>query len=399
MRVAVLGGKLQGVEACYLAKKAGWQVALVDRNPAAPAVGLCDDFYSFDLMQNDCLLALFSKVQFVVPALEDKAVLDNILNCARQAGVKLVYDQQAYALSASKLASDQLFAAMNVPAPRPWPLCELPVTVKPSGASGSENVYLVSTGRELENLRQQTGGLKEWVVQEFLEGPSYSLEVVGCNGQYRVLQVTELGMDEGYDCKRVGAPAPLPAAKEQEFCEIALALAQKLQLEGIMDVEAIYHKGLFKVLEIDARLPSQTLTAVYNSSGINALEVLWSGLNPTGGSHLTRKIQGVIYEHIRVTPQRLEVCGEHIMASAGHLTLYPDFFGADEALSNYRPGKSEWVATLIVKDGNRRKAWQKRCRVINSIMCYAQLSECYDAEPPLPAGRGTEKTVRLESWG
>ncbi|CQR72783.1 3-methylornithine--L-lysine ligase PylC [Sporomusa ovata DSM 2662] len=384
MRVAVLGGKLQGVEACYLARKAGWQVALVDKNPVAPATKLCDDFYCFDLMDNSKLMNLLSTVQFVVPALEDKVVLDNIYQCAGQVGVKVVYDQQAYALSASKLASDKLFAKLNVPAPKPWPLCEFPVTVKPSGASGSEDVYLIRNRQELEALRQQLGGFTGWVVQEFLEGPSYSIEVSGCNGEYHTFQVTELAMDEMYDCKRVLAPTVLSAAKEQEFCEIALTLAGQLQLNGIMDVEAIYHDGLFKVLEIDARLPSQTLTAVYNSTGINVLEVLWNGFKPSNQKNLASVAQGVIYEHIKVTPERLEVCGEHIMASAGQLTLYQNFFGATEALSNYSPDKQEWVATLIITAENRQQAWAQRCQVITTIMNHTRVNRYHDEEPPVP---------------
>jgi len=42
MRVAIIGGRLQGLEAVYLAKKAGWQTLLVDKEAAVPAAGLCD---------------------------------------------------------------------------------------------------------------------------------------------------------------------------------------------------------------------------------------------------------------------------------------------------------------------------------------------------------------------
>jgi pyrrolysine biosynthesis protein PylC len=40
----VIGGNLQGVEAAYLAKKAGWQVWVIDRKAVVPAAGLCDQF-------------------------------------------------------------------------------------------------------------------------------------------------------------------------------------------------------------------------------------------------------------------------------------------------------------------------------------------------------------------
>jgi heterodisulfide reductase subunit A-like polyferredoxin len=38
MLVAVVGGNLQGVEATYLARKAGWEVILIDKNSNAPAM-------------------------------------------------------------------------------------------------------------------------------------------------------------------------------------------------------------------------------------------------------------------------------------------------------------------------------------------------------------------------
>ena len=69
--------------------------------------------------------------------------------------------------------------------------------------------------------------------------------------------------------------------------------------------------------------------------------------------------RGVIYEHIHVSPGRLEVSGEHIMSEAGPLHFHQDFFGADEAISNYEPGRPDWVATLILVDETREKAWAK----------------------------------------
>jgi len=37
MRVLVFGGRLQGIEAIYLCKKAGYENILVDKDPQAPA--------------------------------------------------------------------------------------------------------------------------------------------------------------------------------------------------------------------------------------------------------------------------------------------------------------------------------------------------------------------------
>ena len=61
----------------------------------------------------------------------------------------------------------------------------------------------------------------------------------------------------------------------QQFQDLGLRIAAKLTMTGIMDVEVINDQGILKVLEIDARLPSQTPTAVYKSTGTNMLELLY----------------------------------------------------------------------------------------------------------------------------
>lgn len=385
MKVAVLGGKLQGVEACYLAKKAGWEVVLVDKNPQAAASLLCDSFLSFDLLNKDKLRQVLRQVRFVVPALEDKLVLDTIYECARSVGVKVLYDQQAYALSSSKLESDKLFACLGIPAPKPWPDCRFPVTVKPSGASGSEGVYQVPTLGEFNKLLSKIDKQSEWVVQEFLAGPSYSVEVAGMNGEYRTFQVTELEMDKEYDCKRVLAPAVLSPEKVQELADCALVIARKLQLDGIMDVEVILHEDKLKVLEIDARLPSQTLITVYQSTNVNVLAMLWTGFGDSAEQKefTTSTSRGVIYEHIKVSEHKLEISGEHIMGSVGPLRLETDFFGADEAITNYSSDKKEWVATLIMTGEDRSQALQHRQQVIRKIISSCGLKQYQDVTPPL----------------
>ncbi len=124
------------------------------------------------------------------------------------------------------------------------------------------------------------------IIQEFLEGPSYSIEVIGRPGKYQTFQVTDLGMDEAYDCKNVTAPMQLPGHQVTRFEEMAIAVAEEIELHGIMDLEAILHQNELKLLEIDARLPSQIPMTVYWSTGINMVEVLanliiHNSLNPS----------------------------------------------------------------------------------------------------------------------
>ncbi|EHQ89828.1 3-methylornithine--L-lysine ligase PylC [Desulfosporosinus youngiae] len=367
MRVAIVGGKLQGVEAAYLAKKAGWEVLLIDKTSEVPAAVLCDEFYLLDVTKILEWMPILKGVDLIIPALENQEALDSLVRSARFTKTPLLFDKDAYAISSSKIDSNRLFAKIGVPAPVPWPECGYPIIAKPSGASGSEGVYKLNNAQEFEELLEN--GLKDWVLEEYLEGPSYSLEVMGFSGVYKVLQVTELHMDEIYDCKRVVGSAVLPEELRAEFESVALKLAQSLNLEGIMDVETILHQGRLKVLEIDARLPSQTPISVYHATGINMLEIIGNAFvqgKPWQEFDVFVK-RSVIFEHIRIINDKLEICGEHIMAEAGPLYLYPYFYGADEAISNYAPGKTDWVATLIITGVNSQEAWLKRETIIRAI--------------------------------
>ena len=77
--------------------------------------------------------------------------------------------------------------------------------------------------------------------------------------------------------------------------------------------------------------------------------------------------RGVVYEHIRVNKDTLEFCGEHIMSHAGPLRRVPGFYGADEAITNFREGRAPWVATLITTGKDRQAALHKRSRVLEGI--------------------------------
>jgi pyrrolysine biosynthesis protein PylC len=382
MRVVIVGGKLQGVEATYLAHKAGWEVILVDRNSMVPAAGLCDAFYQLDVTSEALDLPKAIKVaDLIIPALEEPVALEYLSERAARESVPLAYDATAYAISSSKRESALLFAKLGVPIPTPWPKCDLPVVVKPSNSSGSRGVRRINKMEELTAF--VTREPNNWVIQEFLAGPSYSLEVIGVKDNFVSLQSTEIVVDSQYDCKRVLAPAGLSSTMNKKFKEIAITIADALNLNGIMDVEVISHKGTLKVLEIDARLPSQTPTVVNQSTGINMLELLYDvfvkGVIPTIPD--VKYERGVVYEHIKVSPGILEVSGEHIMANAHPLKLCEHFFGADEALTDFAPGRLPWVATLIITGNSRVEAWNRRCLVIEDIRDYFGLSVCSDPIP------------------
>jgi pyrrolysine biosynthesis protein PylC len=84
---------------------------------------------------------------------------------------------------------------------------------------------------------------------------------------------------------------------------------------------------------------------------------------------------------VRVASNHLEIAGEHIMSGAEALHIFTDFFGADEAITNYAAGRDDWVATLMVTEKNLGAAWDKRNKIIADIRKRFQLEGFRDSAP------------------
>lgn len=368
MLVAIIGGNLQGVEAAYLAKKAGWEVLLIDKNPRAGASLMCDCFLPLTITAQSDPHEILKDVDLIIPALENNGVLGILKKWSLETAIPLAFDMEAYSVSSSKKKSDRIFREIHIGAPKPWPECGFPVVVKPDSESGSRGVKIIHDEKELSSSYPSEDSLSKMVAQEYLEGPSYSIEVIGLPGNYIPLQVTELYMDSDYGCKRVLAPSGLDSRLVREFEQMAIRIAERIGLKGLMDVEVILHDGELKALEIDARLPSQTPTAVFQSTGINMVKLLGE-LFLTGKMNInnTNRPQTTIYEHIKVIKNHIEAMGEHIMSGIGPLKLFQGLFGADEVITNYHPDRNEWVATLILKGKNTEEVLGKKQETYENI--------------------------------
>ncbi len=358
--IAIVGGKLQGVESLYLTGKAGFKSLLIDRDPDVPGRKLCDRFICLDVLKYSCqFLELLEGVDFVLPALENRRVLEHLTALSKAHGFKLAFDLDAYEITSSKLISDQMMASHGIPVPRYYPEVGLPLIAKPSGMSGSAGVKKLVNQCDLLNILPIISG-KDWVLQEYLQGPSYSIEIIGRPGAYRTYHITELLMDQEYDCKRVLSTPALPEEVERDFRDIAIKLGNMVQLTGIMDVEVIYDKGGLKVLEIDARMPSQTPSVVYHATGANfvsELHHLFRG-DFSAPRHFSPPSY-ISYEHIKVEGRNVDILGEHIMTTGGFLDVRQGFLGTKEALTDWAPGKPRWIATLL-QEANGLDALEKK---------------------------------------
>lgn len=346
--ICLIGGKLQGFEAAYLSKKAGMHVLLVDKNPQVLIRNYVEEFYCFDITEEpEKLFELSKRVEALIPVNENLECIEFLNSIKDKLSCPILFDFAAYMISRDKRKSKEYFASIGVPTPKDTP-SEPPYFVKPPCESSSVGAKIIYDEKDLKDL--EPGML----IEEYIEGNVVSLEVVGDGRNFAVIKETMVHIDDTYDCHMV---TPLPL--DPSFRELAYSLAANLSLKGIMDVEAISGPNGLKVIEIDARFPSQTPTVVYHSSGINLIELLLSAF--TGGIEEIKDLpenRYCIYEHLMLGEKGdLIPIGEQILSRGSNYGNYYEEPGIEIFLCK---GKNP-VFTLVIWGEDRAEAEAKRC--------------------------------------
>lgn len=385
MLIGIVGGILQGMEAVYLCRHAGYTSMVIDRNRDAPALSLADRAEVCDILKEpERAERLFSECDAVLPAVEDLEVLEFLDRTVPKCGTRLLFDMRPYRISCSKERSNELMEKLGTPIPRKWPECGFPIIVKPSGESGSIGVSAVSDEAERQRALKAVEKLGDVPIQqEFVSGKSVSIEVIGNGKEAKAYVTTEVVLDSNYDCKQILCePGILPADDDEMFHRIGKTLGEGLGLDALMDVEAIYTSNGLRVLEIDARIPSQTPACIYAATGINLLEELVC----SGSGKETGKVPArgcAIYEHYIVRGTVLSTCGEKEFSHVRDPMYLTDFMGADEVITDYRSGCSECRFTVINRGDSFQDALWKKKQFIRNIMEDLELEEFSDCSPEM----------------
>lgn len=345
--IVIVGGKLQGTEAAYLGKEAGFNIILIDKNQKAPAKNLCSKFICADVLSSDVdVIDALESADMILPTMENEAVLEGLVRLSKDRGYTLAFDWDAYKISSSKKKSDKLFADNNLPCPKYYPEGNFPYFAKPDSESGSHGVRYLENKFDVEKLiySNEDG----YIIQEFIEGPSYSVEVIGKPGNYRTYEITEIFVDDVYDCNYAATLHTIEPRLKKKIEELAVEIAELINLKGIMDLEVIDFHGEIKILEIDARLPSQTSIVVYHASGMNYIKELYdlfcNGEFKSPQSNAGRCASMI---HYLFSKGQITTHGERIMVEGGELNYTENIHVESTVISDFRPGISTWRGTFI----------------------------------------------------
>lgn len=152
-----------------------------------------------------------------------------------------------------------------------------PVIVKPRDNSGSRGVKLCRTKEELEQSMAEAleySKLDSVLVEEFIEGPEYSIEGLHYDGKSEVIQFTEKKTTEFPYNVELGhiQPANISEDNKQKIREIVAKIGKTLKFENCPSHTElkINERGIF-VIETSPRLGGDYITSTLTplSTGIN----------------------------------------------------------------------------------------------------------------------------------
>ncbi len=385
MRIAIVGGALQGMEAVLLSKAAGYETVVLDRKKGAPAMSLCDEPVNLDPTKDpEAALEVFRGCDAVIPACEEMDLLKTLDSMKSKMDAPLLFDLASYNISNSKNRSNEVMKSVGVPLPQPWPQCGFPAIVKPSSQSGSIGVTVAMNEEDLEKGLDIVKSLNdEPVIQEFVHGKSVSVEVIGNGKTAKGYITTEVCLDSNYDCKMVRCNPNIMTKENCDlFAKIGEDVAEAIGLSALMDVEAILTPKGLRVLEIDARIPSQTPAAIEAATGVNLLEELATtalgrpaGRKPKEGSS--------VYRHVYLRDGELRSSGEKEFGHVVSPRFAPGLFGSDNCITDYEPGKAEWHATLISKGRTEKEADERAAACIEKILDECSIERFLDGTPEM----------------
>lgn len=152
-----------------------------------------------------------------------------------------------------------------------------PVIVKPRDNSGSRGVKLCRSKEELEasmNEALEVSKLDTVLVEEFIEGPEYSIESLHHDGKSEVIQFTEKKTTEFPYNVELGhiQPANISEGNQQKIREIVSKIGVALHFENCPSHTElkINDRGIF-VIETSPRLGGDYITSTLTplSTGVN----------------------------------------------------------------------------------------------------------------------------------
>ena len=291
-KLMIVGAGVLQLPAIQKAKSLGLDVAVIDIDPNAPGVCYADKFY--EVSTND--------ISGILAAAENYHP-DGIMTLATDMPIRSVasvaekYKLYAVTPSVAQRATDKIemircFERYDVP--HPWfevitfeeELKDLllkhsvPFIMKPNDSSGSRGVVLVKDYHEVRDAFLYSKSVSKSgliLVEEYMQGPEVSVEVMTIRGETTILAVTDKLTSGAPFFVEMGhsQPSQLPNETIEKIKEVAIKAVQAIGIDNSPShVEIIVTEDGPKLVELGARLGGDSITTylVPLSTGVDMIQ-------------------------------------------------------------------------------------------------------------------------------
>ena len=242
-----------------VAQHRGGNVIVTDVNPLSPAVHAANRAFRVPLATApeyiDAVLdiCLGERVRLVVPTIDDELVLfGRAIARFRAHGIRVaVSPAQTSELCDDKFAACAYLRDRGIPAAASWLPSQLPADprfplfIKPRRGRGSVGAFAVRNPRELAFF---AGYVPDAVVQEFLDGPEYTIDML-CDFSGQPLSI----VPRRRDVIRAGVTDRGRTVNDPALIEVARVSAATLQFAGAVNIQCRVVDGRPVIFEINPR--------------------------------------------------------------------------------------------------------------------------------------------------
>lgn len=292
-KLMIVGASVLQLPAIKKAKEMGLEVAVVDYNPEAIGIAFADKYYNASTMDEDAVLdAAEDYHPDGIMTLATDMPMRGVAKSSDKLGLHSI-DYETAVRATDKYEMIKAFKEHDVPSPWYYLVsnCDqlqklkdkltYPCIMKPTDNAGSHGVVKVESFDELvksyeySHRNSRHGNV---IVEEYLDGPEVSVEVMVIDGKVNVLQITDKLTTGAPYFVELGhsQPSQLPDDVQEQIKDVTVRACKAVGIKkGPAHVEMkITTKGGPKMVELGARMGGDNITTslVPLSTGIDMVE-------------------------------------------------------------------------------------------------------------------------------
>lgn len=151
-----------------------------------------------------------------------------------------------------------------------------PMIVKPVNGEGSKEVFKISSNNEVDQVLHHIGGEFEYILEQWVKGPEFSVECISESGFHRVLAITEKFKLENHVELGHRLPAPISESDRLSIEKYVYSVLDALGIvNGPSHTEIIMSSNGPILVETHTRLGGDNIYELIKlASGLDVLEMV-----------------------------------------------------------------------------------------------------------------------------